>query len=252
MVWHDVPHVVLLLLLPSHDLGFLPIFFGNYQLNGSRDEVVEVASDLRNESLTREKNLSKKEVMNGNQKPEWLDSFIKIIFFDACPDHPVDKNEKNRYLNERNRYCVDCNTAACQYCIDSGDHRHHRTLQIYHYIYQGAVPLDTMKKHMDCSQIQPYRSNKKLVLPQTPLPRSGSKNDSANDEGCCEICKRTLREPDRHRYCCISCKETFSRKASASVPPFLSVQPSKQRKRVPKPEGNLSKRKGKPCRAPFF
>ncbi|XP_070672615.1 protein RGF1 INDUCIBLE TRANSCRIPTION FACTOR 1-like [Malus domestica] len=182
---------------------------GNYQLNGSRDEVVEVASDLRNESLTREKNLSKKEVMNGNQKPEWLDSFIKIIFFDACPDHPVDKNEKNRYLNERNRYCVDCNTAACQYCIDSGDHRHHRTLQIYHYIYQGAVPLDTMKKHMDCSQIQPYRSNKKLVLPQTPLPRSGSKNDSANDEGCCEICKRTLREPDRHRYCCISCKESL-------------------------------------------
>ncbi|KAM1826922.1 hypothetical protein ACFX13_026224 [Malus domestica] len=139
--------------------------------------------------------------MNGNQKPEWLDSFIKIIFFDACPDHPVDKNEKNRYLNERNRYCVDCNTAACQYCIDSGDHRHHRTLQIYHYIYQGAVPLDAMKKHMDCSQIQ---------------------------------------------------VKAFSRKASASVPPFLSVQPSKQRKRVPKPEGNLSKRKGKPCRAPFF
>ncbi|TQD91046.1 hypothetical protein C1H46_023380 [Malus baccata] len=142
----------------------------------------------------REQILSKQEVQNGNQKPKWLDSFVKIIFFDNCPDHNIPKNE-------RNIYCVDCNTAACQYCIALGYHRYHQTLKIYRYVYQGAVALDAMKKHIDCSQIQ---------------------------------------------------VKAFSTKASASVPPFLFIQPSKQHKRVPKPERSLSKRKGKPSRAPFF
>ncbi|KAB2612352.1 hypothetical protein D8674_034668 [Pyrus ussuriensis x Pyrus communis] len=148
----------------------------------------------------REQILSKQEVQNGNQKPKWLDSFVKIIFFDNCPGHNIPKNE-------RNIYCVDCNTAACQYCIALGYHRYHQTLKIYRYVYQGAVALDAMKKHIDCSQIQPYRSNKQLVLSQTPLPRSKSKNDSDKNEGCCEICKRRLLEPDVNRYCSIICKE---------------------------------------------
>ncbi|KAI5591320.1 hypothetical protein BDE02_04G071200 [Populus trichocarpa] len=55
-------------------------------------------------------------------------------------------------------------------------------------VYKNVVSLGAMEKYIDCTQIQPYKCNKRLVF------------------GVCEICKRRLAEPELYNYCSISCK----------------------------------------------
>ncbi|GAV60458.1 PLATZ domain-containing protein [Cephalotus follicularis] len=156
-----------------------------------------------------------------------------------------------------NRYCIDCDFSACQYCClssASGSHRHHKILKIYRHVYTDVVSLGTMEKYIDCSQIQPYKCNKRLVVALTPLPHCGP---TLNNEMSCEICKRRLAEPDQYNYCSISCKVTaFERKSSESDPPFLSNDHSspikEQRKKSTQPDKPKHKRKGYPRRAPLF
>ncbi|KAI4320271.1 hypothetical protein MLD38_033769 [Melastoma candidum] len=175
------------------------------------------------------------------RKPEWLDPFLSRVFFNPCPKHPILRNELKKY-------CIDCDMPACQYCVSIGIHRQHSVLKIYRHVYKDVVYLHSMEKHMDCSEIQPYKSNKRLVISLNPLPHCGQ---SSAEKGTCEICKRRLTDADLYKYCSISCKVmAFSRKSDNSKPPFLSVQAQETEEQPPKPRRRS--RKGTPRRAPFF
>ncbi|KAK6266967.1 hypothetical protein QUC31_017804, partial [Theobroma cacao] len=183
---------------------------------------------------------------NKNEKPEWLEAFLQRTFFDSCSVHPIRRNEKNRY-------CINCDTSACQYCMTCTTHRHHKILKIYRHVYKDVVSLAAMEKYIDCAEIQPYKCNKRLVIALNPLPHCGP---TSKNETSCDICNRRLAEPDMHRYCSISCKViAFERKSSDSAPPFLSIQsPNKEKRKelLLKTEQPKHKRKGIPQRAPFF
>lgn len=82
-----------------------------------------------------------------NQKPEWLDTFLQRTFFGSCLIHQVRRNELNKY-------CVNCDLSACQYCVSLGPHKNHKLLKIYRHVYKDVVSLGAMEKYMDCSRIQ--------------------------------------------------------------------------------------------------
>lgn len=172
------------------------------------------------------------------QKPEWLERFFTRTFFDPCSEHPIRRNELNKY-------CIDCDASLCQYCLSLASHVDHRLLKIYRHVYKDVVPLDEIERHIDCTQIQPYRCNRQMVIALTPLPHSGAKT---NDEATCQTCRRKLIEYDVYSYCSISCKvEAFARKKNDSAPPFLSLDQSvKTEKKLTR------KRKGIPHRSPLF
>ncbi|KAJ8437285.1 hypothetical protein Cgig2_010110 [Carnegiea gigantea] len=183
-------------------------------------------------------------------KPEWIERFVRRTFFDHCSEHPIRRNELNKY-------CIDCDAPLCQYCLPLSSHAGHRLLKIYRHVYKDVVLLDEIKQHIDCSQIQfswirhllytccdpleilgsalsetkayrllsnclqPYRCNKQMVVALTPLPHTGSKT---NEEGTCHSCKRKLIEFDSYSYCSMSCKvEAFTKKDNDYVPPFLAL-----------------------------
>ncbi|KAK8614967.1 hypothetical protein V6N13_068753 [Hibiscus sabdariffa] len=175
-----------------------------------------------------------------NGKPKWVEAFLQRTFFDCCPDHPIRRNEKNRY-------CINCDLSACQYCMSTNTHRQHKILKIYRHVYKDVVCLGAIEKYVNCAHIQPYKCNKRLVVALSPLPHSGP---ISNTETSCDICNRRLAEPDQYRYCSIACKViAFERKSSESDPPFLSTLSLKKELKTEKPK---HKRKGKPRRAPFF
>ncbi|KAL1831134.1 hypothetical protein ACET3Z_000785 [Daucus carota] len=193
------------------------------------------------------------------EKPHWLDSFVKKTFGDPCRAHVLIKND-------RNRYCINCDLAVCQYCIDSGSHNGHNILRLYRHVYQDVVPVSDMAHYIDCSKIQPYKCNKLWVLSLKPLPHndSGSKADT---KSTCDTCRRILSYPYLHRYCSLDCKvQAFSRKTKSSDPPFLTVRKraaADDRESVAAStnpsithefkEGKRNRRrKGTPQRSPFF
>ncbi|XP_028768739.1 uncharacterized protein LOC114740703 isoform X2 [Neltuma alba] len=156
------------------------------------------------------------------------------------------------YKNELNKYCMTCNKSACQYCVSFGIHRCHKMLSIYKHVYKYVVAMAAVEKHIDCSQIQTYKCNKRLVIALNPLPHGGL----ATDTGLlCEICGRRVTHPHLYRYCSISCKvQAVLRKPNESLPPFITIQrPSKGKKeKASEPQKPINKRKGTPRRAPFF
>ncbi|KAK9683606.1 hypothetical protein RND81_10G152500 [Saponaria officinalis] len=167
-------------------------------------------------------------------EPEWLENFFKRTFFLPCSEHTVRRNELNKY-------CIDCDASLCQFCVSVASHDDHRLLKIYRHVYKDVVPLDEIEQHVDCSEIQPYRCNKQLVIALTPLPHSGSK--TSDDEATCLICKRKLIEYDIYSYCSIACKvEAFTKKENDDSPPFLSldylVENGKEESQVKKPTVN--------------
>ncbi|KAF7134761.1 hypothetical protein RHSIM_Rhsim08G0019900 [Rhododendron simsii] len=124
---------------------------------------------------------------------------------------------------------------------DVGSHAEHKVLKLYRHVYKDVVPLNEMKKHIDCSNIQDlllklnyanvmedpglsdtmppncvimnaYRCNKQLVIALNPLPHSGS---LTSEEAACDTCKRVLLHPNANRYCCIACKIITSREQLA-------------------------------------
>ncbi|XP_060672214.1 protein RGF1 INDUCIBLE TRANSCRIPTION FACTOR 1-like [Ziziphus jujuba] len=97
--------------------------------------------------LVKDEQVEKDQVQQRNQQPEWLQAFLERTFFDTCVAHPIRRNELNKY-------CINCNASACQYCMSSGAHRHHRVLKIYRHVYKDVVSLGSMEKYIDCSQIQ--------------------------------------------------------------------------------------------------
>ncbi|KAF5957973.1 hypothetical protein HYC85_005198 [Camellia sinensis] len=79
--------------------------------------------------------------------PEWLESLLQRTFFGSCAIHEAPKNELKRY-------CIDCNSSACQHCIEAGSHAEHKVLKLYRHVYKDVVPLNAMEEHIDCSEIQ--------------------------------------------------------------------------------------------------
>lgn len=153
-------------------------------------------------------------------KPEWIERFVRRTFFNPCSEHPIRRNELNKY-------CIDCDAPLCQYCLPLSSHAGHRLLKIYRHVYKDVVLLDEIKQHIDCSQIQPYRCNKQMVVALTTLPHTGSKT---NEEGTCHSCKRKLIEFDSYSYCSMSCKvEAFTKKDNDYVPPFLALVDPEQK-----------------------
>lgn len=177
------------------------------------------------------------------QKPEWLERFLKRTFFDPCPKHPIRRNELNKY-------CIDCDASLCQYCLSLASHEDHRLLKIYRHVYKDVVPLDEIERHVDCSEIQPYRCNRQLVIALSPLPHAGTRT---NEEVTCQTCKRKLIEYDIYSYCSISCKvEAFAKtKDEPAPPPPPPVEPEEKMDEEPKSK-RTRRRKGIPRRAPFF
>ncbi|OIW04439.1 hypothetical protein TanjilG_32631 [Lupinus angustifolius] len=211
-------------------------------------------------------------------EPRWLEVFLKESFFGTCKAH-------RRKRNELNRYCINCNVSACGHCVLSDRHVDHKILKVHRYVYKDVVSLSAMEEHIDCSEIQPYKCNKQLVISPNPLPYSGPAQ--LDDEETCNICSRKLTEPDLYRYCSISCKvKAVQRKADDSAPPFILIpnpqeiqeetsksqnertsEPQNEETSEPQPEETSEpqpeetskpqslrkrKRKGIPHRAPFF
>ncbi|MED6155019.1 hypothetical protein PIB30_001701 [Stylosanthes scabra] len=200
------------------------------------------------------------------QKPRWLDAFLEKKFFEPCEDH-------SRRKNELNKYCIDCDQAVCEHCVLSGPHDKHIILKLYRHIYKDVVSIGTMDKYIDCSEIQRYKSNKRLVISLNPLPHSGS---APNNEASCNTCSRKLNEPNQYRYCSISCKvKAISPEPIDLVPAIIPDQnqkatqekqenPSQEGQEIPTqerpeekaepevPRPRKRRRKGTPHRAPFF
>ncbi|XP_019108151.1 uncharacterized protein LOC104908574 isoform X2 [Beta vulgaris subsp. vulgaris] len=175
-------------------------------------------------------------------KPEWLERFFKRTFFEPCSEHPIRRNELNKY-------CIDCDASLCQYCVSLASHANHRLLKIYRHVYKDVVPLDEIERHIDCSLIQPYRCNRQLVIALTPLPHSGTKTI---EEATCQTCKRKLIEYDVYSYCSISCKvEAFMKKQNDFAPPFLLLDQVEENPEQESAATKTRKRKGIPHRSPF-
>ncbi|KAI9118365.1 hypothetical protein K1719_010697 [Acacia pycnantha] len=156
------------------------------------------------------------------------------------------------YRNELNKYCMTCNKSACQYCVSLGIHRCHKMLNVYKHVHKCVVAVAAVEKHIDCSQIQTYKCNKRLVISLNPLPRGDL---ASNTEPLCEICDRKLTDPKLYRYCSISCKvQAVLKKPNDSLPPFITIQRLSMGKKgkTSEPQKRTNKRKGTPRRAPFF
>ncbi|KAK6931877.1 PLATZ transcription factor [Dillenia turbinata] len=214
--------------------------------------------------------------------PNWVFSFLEKTFFGTCLVHEARKNELNNY-------CIDCDSLACEFCLSSNAHCHHKTLQIYRHIHKDVVTLSEIQKYIDSSKIQPYICNGQKVLALNPLPHKNGKQQRTNE--LCKICQRYIAKPNLYDYCSIACKVSsdlntlqlvapiviaiaVSQKTSSSDPPFLLLK--SQRRALSGYEENETpqelskssseegkedeaseskrrrKRKGVPCRAPFF
>ncbi|XP_015956725.1 protein RGF1 INDUCIBLE TRANSCRIPTION FACTOR 1-like [Arachis duranensis] len=168
-------------------------------------------------------------------QPEWLKSLLKRTFFESsCATHPVLKNELNQY-------CVTCTELICQNCASGPKHVLHKVITIYKHSYKAVVRIDAMREHIDCSQIQPYKSNKLSVIALEPLPHHGSVK--WRRASSCKTCRRKLANPNLYRYCSISCK------VQAVLTFILLKEDQKEEAGTSK---RVNKRKGTPARAPFF
>lgn len=190
------------------------------------------------------------QIYHKKQKPAWLDSFLRTDFLGACLIHEGRKSELNVY-------CINCDSGMCESCVSADAHSNHKKLQIYKHVHKDVVLLADMQKHIDCSQIQPYRCNGKKVLAVNPLPHSGRELNSGE---MCKVCHRIIFKPSIYTYCSISCKvAAVSTNLTSSDPPYLAPKKPKK-KPPPKPSVNktqsppkrVNKRKGVPSRAPFF
>ncbi|KAF8389697.1 hypothetical protein HHK36_024216 [Tetracentron sinense] len=203
---------------------------------------------------------------------DWMDTLLKSKFFGSCLDHLELRK------NEMNVYCVDCQCSFCHHCLSSAVHNSdHKLLKIFKYVYRDVVHLKEMQQYLDCSNVQPYKSNGTRVVFLNPRPQP--KPSKSNSGPSCEICDRILTGP--YGRCSIACKvSVVSQKSgedqnspSISFPALVISDSSVTENQNPeqnlkeeesgkeyqfglnsilKPRKRLNKRKGIPHRAPFF
>ncbi|CAK8538061.1 unnamed protein product [Lathyrus sativus] len=187
-------------------------------------------------------NEDEQKVQSEAHQPRWLDDFLEKKFFEPCSSH----------LNSRNKlniYCINCKVSACKCCLSSGHHQNHQILQVFRNVYKDVVCLAALETYIDCSKIQPFKCNKKLVLNRLPL--CGSTFD---DVASCNISRKS-KEAQSYQYCSIACMvKAVSRKSDDSVPSISSIQAPSHESRVEfsEPSKRKRKRKGTPHRAPLF
>ncbi|XVF52655.1 hypothetical protein PTKIN_Ptkin05aG0036000 [Pterospermum kingtungense] len=126
--------------------------------------------------------------------PHWLETLLGEKFFDTCTVHESAKK------NEKNIFCLDCCITICPHCLPL--HRPHRRLQIRRYVYQDVIRLSDAQKLINCSLVQPYKTNSAKVVflnerPTLSRPFRGSGN-------LCIRCDRCLQDP--FLFCSLSCK----------------------------------------------
>ncbi|KAE9596126.1 hypothetical protein Lal_00030519 [Lupinus albus] len=173
----------------------------------------------------------------------WLLDFLGETFFNSCEAHPCGRNELNHY-------CLSCNKSACKFCISSGVHHHHQILKIHRYNHIDVVYLINMREFINCSEIQPYKSKRKMVISLNPLPQNRS---GLNDEGSCKICSRKLNQPNKYHYCSISCKvKAVLEKRDDSFLPFICIKSHSIEETCKLQSLRKRRRKTTPHRAPFF
>ncbi|XP_021769322.1 uncharacterized protein LOC110733565 isoform X2 [Chenopodium quinoa] len=225
--------------------------YSNVALEGNSEVVLKLNQALEPQKENDEVSSQGTQVDSRKLKPGWLEKFIKKTFFEPCSEHPIRRNELNKY-------CIDCDTSLCQYCVSLASHSGHRILKIYRHVYKDVVPLDEIERRIDCSKIQPYRCNRQLVVALTPLPHSGAKT---NEEAACQTCRRRLIEYELYDYCSISCKVgAFLKKQNDHDPPFLLRDQVEEKPISSEPAPSVPtekltrtrKRKGTPYRAPLF
>ncbi|XP_058735962.1 protein RGF1 INDUCIBLE TRANSCRIPTION FACTOR 1-like [Vicia villosa] len=196
-------------------------------------------------------------------RPVWLKEFLGGNFFQSCSLHQTRRNELNKY-------CIYCNKLCCQFCVSFGLHRHHKMLKVSRHVNKDVVSQRAMEKYFDCSQIQTYKSNRRLVVSLNPLDLFEL---SPNAEESCKACSKKLNEPHLYSYCSISCKvvalskkpepedpasviiiESSSGPSSGS-PPHSRPRPCpllrQTQERAPEPSKRKRKRKGSPHRSPL-
>ncbi|KVI03083.1 Zinc finger, B-box, partial [Cynara cardunculus var. scolymus] len=78
---------------------------------------------------------------------QWINQFLAGLYFSLCRAHDFRNNDKNNF-------CIDCETLACYHCMSDGTHDHHRVLRIYRLAHMNVVPLNIINEHLDCSGIQ--------------------------------------------------------------------------------------------------
>ncbi|CAL5189900.1 unnamed protein product [Lathyrus oleraceus] len=130
-----------------------------------------------------------------------------------------------------------------------GHHQNHQILQVFRNVYKDVVCLAALETYIDCSKIQPFKCNKRLVL--NCLPLCGSTSD---DAASCNISRKS-KEAQSYQYCSIACMvKSVSRKSDDSVPSISSIQAPSHESRVEisEPSKRKRKRKGTPHRAPLF
>lgn len=81
--------------------------------------------------------------------PQWLESFLRNTFLEKCHAHDIKKNDLNRY-------CITCSSSLCKFCVTSAGHEDHDVLTIYKHVYQAAVPLEEMSRHLRCNEIEVF------------------------------------------------------------------------------------------------
>ncbi|CAH8338983.1 unnamed protein product [Eruca vesicaria subsp. sativa] len=131
--------------------------------------------------------------MGGGEFPAWLEVLLKEKFFNACLEH----EEKKK--NEKNILCLDCCLSICPHCLPS--HTSHSLLRIRRYIYNDVLRVDDASKLMDCSSIQPYKTNSSKVVFINERPHSRQFRGSGN---VCNTCNRCLQSP--YIFFSLSCK----------------------------------------------
>ncbi|KAF6168584.1 hypothetical protein GIB67_005196 [Kingdonia uniflora] len=131
----------------------------------------------------------------------WLKGLLSAKFYKPCKDHSGLKK------NEGNMFCIDCNRCVCHNCLTcSSLHSGHKSFPIRRYVYHNVVRVPDILKHLDCSDVQAYKSNNSKVIflkareySNTPKPDTGAS---------CVVCNRVLTRP--YRYCSITCKFPIS------------------------------------------
>ncbi|KAK9051206.1 hypothetical protein SSX86_027832 [Deinandra increscens subsp. villosa] len=134
---------------------------------------------------------------------KWILNLLESKFFGTCMDH------WNLRKNEKNVFCIDCNSCFCKHCVKLPPcHHHHRRLQICRYVYHDVVRLQDIQKHLDCSNIQTYKINgeKAVHLNHRPQQHRDSKPSKSKIYGTyCEACGRHIQDVP-NRFCSIACK----------------------------------------------
>ncbi|KAL6615433.1 hypothetical protein ACP70R_037703 [Stipagrostis hirtigluma subsp. patula] len=214
--------------------------------------------------------------MKKSVAPSWLELLLATQFFSTCTNHLLSSR------NECNLFCIQCEAppaAFCYYCR-SRHHSDHRVIQIRRSSYHDVVRVSEVEDILDISDVQTYVINSARVvfLNERPQPRgcgvSVCKALSSSSHYC-ETCGRALL--DAFRFCSLGCNLRGIKKDTENTTVVGDVLECGEKSKTivadtggsnsgseiencnnennneePPIKRPRHRRKGIPCRAPFF